>query len=206
MEDKAHKPATYYDKLNISPAEIQAKLNLMEQNGVSPIVLSLLYLLFDSGSRISALLNLSPSDILPNGVVLIHQGKGSAVMRAPVRYGWQWLEECRKFGVAPFQHLNYMGIYRLLLKYNIVERHRFGVNSAVTSLGRKSVAIAMAERGEDIQTIADVLGHRSTSSTEYYLTKKPPRRKYTGGILSAQTTTLNNIQVCKNGVIRMRKK
>lgn len=206
MENKADKPRTYFDKLNISPSEIQAKFNLMEQNGVSPIVLSLLYLLFDSGSRISALLNLSPSDILPNGVVLIHQGKGSAVMRAPVRYGWQWLNECRKFGIAPFQHLNYMGIYRLLLRYNIVERHRFGVNSAVTSLGRKSVAIAMAERGEDIQTIADVLGHRSTSSTEYYLTKKTQRRKHTGGILSAQTTTLNNIQVCKNGVIRMRKR
>lgn len=206
MENKAENTKTYFDKLNISPAEIQAKLNLMEQNGVSPIVLCLLYLLFDSGSRISALLHISPSDILPNGVVLIHQGKGSAVMRAPVRYGWQWLNECRKFGVAPFQHINYMGIYRLLLKYNIVERYRFGTNSAVTSLGRKSVAITMAERGEDIQTIADVLGHRSTSSTEYYLRKKPQKRKYSGGVLSAQTTTLNNIQVCKNGVIRMRKK
>lgn len=206
MENKVDNPKIYFDKLNISPAEIQAKLNLMEQNGVSPIVLCLLYLLFDSGSRISALLHLSPSDILPNGIVLIHQGKGSAVMRAPVRYGWQWLNECRKFGVSPFQHLNYIGIYRLLLKYNIVERHRFGINSAVTSLGRKSVAITMAERGEDIQTIADVLGHRSTTSTEYYLTKKPQKRKYSGGILSAQTTTLNNIQVCKNGVIRMRKR
>lgn len=195
----------HYDKLNITPAEIQGKLNLMERDGVSPIVLCLLYLLFDSGSRISALLNISHSDILPNGIVLIHQGKGSAVMRAPVRYGWQWLDECRRFGVRPFQHLNYIGVYRLLLKYNIVERHRFGTNSAVTSLGRKSVAISMAERGEDIQTIADVLGHRSTSSTEYYLTSKPQKRKQKGGILTAQTTTLNNIQVCKNGVIRMRK-
>lgn len=178
----------------------------MEDEGVSPITLCLLYLLFDSGSRISALLRLHPTDILANGIVLIHQGKGSAAMRAPVRYGWRWLDECRRLGVAPFQHLNYMGIYRLLLKYNIVERHRFGTNSAVTSLGRKSVAITMAERGEDIQTIADVLGHRSTSSTEYYLRKKSQKRKNTSGILSAQTTTLNNVQVCKNGVIRMRKR
>ena len=190
----------------LDQSEIQGKLDLMEQNGVSPIVLCLLYLLYSSGSRISALLNLTPSDILPDGTCIIRQGKGSDVMRVTPTYRREWLIQCGKIGVKPFQHLNYIGIYRLLKSYGLYEVANFGRNTAVTSVGRKSVARTLDERGENIETIATVLGHKSTKSTEYYLRGTTPKKTMRGGILANQSSKFNYLVQCKNGVIKVRTK
>lgn len=185
---------------------IQAKLDLMEKQNVSPIVLCLIHLLYSSGSRVSALLNIAPSDIFPDGTCLIRQGKGSDIMRATPTYGREWLIECARLGVRPFQHLNYIGIYRLLKSYGLYETQNFGQNTAVTAVGRKSVARALDERGETIETIATILGHKSTKSTEYYLGRAPKKKTMRGGILANQSATYSNVIQCKNGVIKVRTK
>lgn len=193
-------------RLIVDQNEVWQKCEIMKRNCVLEIRIIVVKCLYLSGSRISALLNVSYNDILPDGSFVIHQGKGSNAISCYCAEYLRYFQQCREYKQKPFEGVNYISIYRLLKEYGLIQRQTFGNNTAVTSLGRKLKAVQMAEQGQSIEDIANILGHKSTTSTEYYLTKKPQKKRTAGGVLANSSSTYSSIVQCKNGVIKVRTK
>lgn len=193
-------------RLIVNQEEVWRKCEIMKDNFVNEIKIIVVKCLYLSGSRVSALLNVSYSDILPDGSFIIHQGKGSNAISCYCAEYLRFFKQCREYKQKPFEGVNYISIYRLLKEYGLVQRQTFGNNTAVTSLGRKLKAVQLAEQGQSIEDIANILGHKSITSTEYYLTKKPQKKRVAGGILANSTNVYSDVMQCKNGVIKMRAK
>lgn len=169
----------------------------------SPIVKAAVYMLIDEGLRISDVLSILPKDVTAGGRVIVRQGKGSEPrVITPRRYGEIW-EMYRETSLRLSTLTNYFQIYRALRVMGFARAKQFGNNSAVTSIGRKSVVQDVLRAGASIEIAAKAVGHVSTSSTEYYVERPKKRRR--SGVLSPPQLVTSPIIVNKNGVIRLRK-
>ena len=81
-----------------------------------------------------------------------------------------------------------MRIYRTFKDYALTMNDCFGSKNAVTASARKTAAQDVFEDTKDIEIARQTLGHKRTSSTEYYVTsekmattqKKPKKRTSNG--------------------------
>ena len=143
---------------------------MMRNRNVDEVLIHAIALMFQSGCRVSSILNLSPADITANGRVILRQGKGSNPLILVPSFEPQWWLECRTSGFNPFYYLNYMRIYRTFKDYALTMTDCFGSKNAVTASARKTAAQDVFEDTKDIEIARQTLGHKRTSSTEYYVT------------------------------------
>lgn len=182
--------------------EIKQKCDLMIKNGVDRYIVAGVYLLFESGCRISSILRLSHLNITQGGQVVLFQGKGSEpLIVRPSEYKEEWLEMKHK-GFCPFENCNYMFFYRLFRSYSLTMPHSFGINDAVTASGRKMVAKDVYECTNNIDITAKALGHKRSTSTEFYIANKSEGLKNERGILASPSGEDRAIIVCKNGWVK----
>ena len=165
----------------IDEKTIEAKLQMMRNRHVDEVLIHAIALMFQSGCRVSSILNLSPADITANGRVILRQGKGSNPMVIVPSFEPHWWQEMRQSGFNPFFYLNYMRVYRTFKDYALTMIDCFGSKNAVTASARKTAAQDVFEDTKDIEIARQTLGHKRTSSTEYYVTsgKKATTHKTT---------------------------
>lgn len=156
----------------IDARTIETKLQMMRNRNVDEVLIHSIALMFQSGCRVSSILGLSPADITANGRVILRQGKGSNVLIVQPSFEPDWWLKIRQSGFNPFFYLNYMRIYRTFKDYALTMADCFGSKNAVTASARKTAAQDVFEDTKDIEIARQTLGHKRTSSTEYYVTSK----------------------------------
>lgn len=172
----------------IDEKTIEAKLQMMRNRHVDEVLIHAIALMFQSGCRVSSILNLSPADITANGRVILRQGKGSNPMVIVPSFEPHWWQEMRQSGFNPFFYLNYMRVYRAFKDYALTMPDCFGSKNAVTASARKTAAQDVFADTKDIEIARQTLGHKRTSSTEYYVTsenmattQKTPKKRMLNG-------------------------
>ena len=186
---------------------VNSKLDMMIRDGIEIGVVAAISLMYQTGCRISSILQIKPSSISANGRIILHQGKGSEPMIiVPADYRDWWLNY-RNSNSKYYELQNYIYYYRLFKRYKLVSPSTFGTKTAVTSTARKMVAIDTFSVNEDLNEAKIALGHKSINSTGYYVTDKQAKRK--GVTLDkkgrATGTYYDTITCCKNGVIKLKK-
>ena len=186
---------------------VNTKLELMLKEGVDVGVVAAISLMYQTGCRISSILQIKPSSISANGRIILHQGKGSEPMVVvPAEYREWWLNY-RNSNLQYYELQNYIYYYRLFKRYKLVAPSSFGIKDAVTATARKMVAMDTFSVNEDLNEAKIALGHKSINSTGYYVTDKQAKGK--GVVLDkkgrATGTYYDTITCCKNGVIKMKK-
>lgn len=184
---------------------IDSKLNMMLSDGVDEYVVAGVALMFQVGCRVSSILHICPGDVSPQGRIYLWQGKGSApLVVMPCKYKELFLS-IRTMQYSPFSFHNYMYYYRLLKRYALCGEDMFGTKGAVTATARKQVAKDMYTQNDGLEKAATALGHHRTTSTEYYVKEKHDHIKQVQGVLKNPSGIVENIVVCKNGVLRIKK-
>ena len=186
---------------------VTTKLELMLKEGVDIGVVAAISLMYQTGCRISSILQIKPSSISANGRIILHQGKGSEPMVVvPSEYRDWWLNY-RNSNSQYYEFQNYIYYYRLFKRYKLVATSNFGTRDAVTATARKMVAMDTFSVNEDLNEAKIALGHKSINSTGYYVTDKQAKGK--GVVLDkkgrASGTYYDTITCCKNGVIKLKK-
>lgn len=186
---------------------VNEKLELMIKEGIDIGVIAAISLMYQTGCRISSILQIKPSSISANGRIILHQGKGSEPMIVvPADYRDWWLNY-RNSNLQYYELQNYIYYYRLFRRYKLVALSSFGTKNAVTATARKMVAQDTFSVNEDLNDAKIALGHKSINSTGYYVTDKQAKG---GGVFldkkgRATGTYYDTITCCKNGVIKMKK-
>ena len=186
---------------------VNDKLELMLKDGIDIGVIASISLMYQTGCRISSILQIKPSSISPNGRIILHQGKGSEpIVVVPADYRDWWLNY-RNGNLQYYELKNYIYYYRLFKRYKLVAPSSFGIKDAVTATARKMVAMDTFSVNEDLNDAKIALGHKSINSTGYYVKDKQTKSK---GVTvdkngRASGTYYDTITCCKNGVIKMKK-
>jgi len=188
-------------------SSVNSKLDMMLRDGIDIGVVAAISLMYQTGCRISSILQIKPSSISPNGRIILHQGKGSEPMIiVPADYRDWWLNY-RNSNIQYYELQNYIYYYRLFKRYKLVAPSSFGIKDAVTATARKMVAMDTFSINENLNDAKIALGHKSINSTGYYVTNKQTKR---GEVTldkngRASGTYYDTITCCKNGVIRLKK-
>lgn len=137
-----------------------------------PIEKAVIELLMLNGLRISEVLSIKPSDVLPNGYIRINGKKGSndrLITSNYFRTHWQ----TSFISLLPL-HLYYSRFYfyRLFKKIGIYGRYGSNKYNSVTHYFRHEIVLSMQKSGVDDQLISEFLGHKSSKSLLYYVGKK----------------------------------
>ena len=186
---------------------VNDKLELMLEQGVDIGVVAAISLMYQTGCRISSILQIKPSSISANGRIILHQGKGSEPMIVvPADYRDWWLNY-RNSNLQYYELQNYIYYYRLFKRYKLVALSSFGTKNAVTATARKMVAQDTFSVNEDLNDAKIALGHKSINSTGYYVKDKQAKG---GGVFLDKKgrttgTYFDTITCCKNGVVKMKK-
>lgn len=186
---------------------VNDKLELMLKDGIDIGVVAAISLMYQTGCRISSILQIKPSSISVNGRIILHQGKGSEPMVVvPADYRDWWINY-RNSNIQYYEMQNYIYYYRLFKRYKLVAPSSFGIKDAVTATARKMVAMDTFSVNEDLNDAKIALGHKSINSTGYYVTDKQTKRGEVVLDNKGRTsgTYYNTITCCKNGVIKMKK-
>lgn len=161
----------------LSKETIECKLQMMRNRNVDEVLIHAIALMFQSGCRVSSILNLSPADITANGRVILRQGKGSNPLILVPSFEPHWWQEMRQSGFNPFFYLNYMRIYRTFKDFALTMPDCFGTKNAVTASARKTAAQDVFEETKEIELAKTTLGHKRVSSTEYYINDNGKERE-----------------------------
>lgn len=188
-------------------SSVNSKLDMMTRDGIDIGVVAAISLMYQTGCRISSILQIKPSSISVNGRIILHQGKGSEPMVVvPADYRDWWLNY-RNSKMQYYEIQNYIYYYRLFKRYKLVAPSSFGTKDAVTATARKMVAMDTFSVNEDLNDAKIALGHKSINSTGYYVTNKQAKR---GEVVldnkgRASGTYFDLLTCCKNGVIKLKK-
>ena len=186
---------------------VNSKLDMMLRDGIDIGVVAAISLMYQTGCRISSILQLKPAHISTNGRIVLHQGKGSEPMVVvPADYHDWWLNY-RNSNMQYYELQSYIYYYRLFKRYKLVAPSSFGTKDAVTATARKMVAMDTFSVNEDLNDAKIALGHKSINSTGYYVKDKQTKR---GEVVldnkgRASGTYFDLLTCCKNGVIKMKK-
>lgn len=127
-----------------------------------------IWLLFNTGARISEILQLKSSDITKEWFVKIHGLKGSEnrvvkVPRPPFPYNIK-----RQYDYYLFNELSRFYIYRVCNKFNMKIKVSGIKNYSVTHSFRHYYATQLLNFQDEFNTAGKSLGHKSNRSIIYY--------------------------------------
>lgn len=188
-------------------ADLESKLVQMQSAGYSQTVVCFIRLHSISGARISDLLRIRRSDITRSLFVSIRQCKGSLPLTVKLSTDLQFWEDYRNGLHLDIGLYNKNYFYRLYKRYNIQFDNGVLRNKSVTHSFRKELANDLYSATGEIESAQSALGHRSSRSTEYYISKDNLRALQKQGINSPLSGTVSNIIVSKrNGATYIRLK
>lgn len=124
------------------------------------------------GFRISEVLNIGPSQIISDTDLFINADKGSRPRRVHVPELRDLLMRCVKNNIIPFKGISRFAVYRMYKRYNIVVSNGRNKNNSVTHAMRKLYVRDSYKTSKNINITADLVGHKSAKSTEYYVEKE----------------------------------
>lgn len=128
-------------------------------------------LMLSGGLRLSELLLSRGFFVTPLGQVLVKGRKGSADKLVTPVFLTQYWTGMRGWVANPFSFSSRWSWYRFFRAQGVVLSENGKVNKSVTHVPRKLLAHSLFNNGVELQSVADVVGHRATSSTEYYRPK-----------------------------------
>lgn len=133
---------------------------------------AIVFLLRISGARISEILDIRGSDIIDNDMLLIRGKKKSRsrVVRVP-ELANQLKNIKRSQNVFLFS-VSYWQVYRYLKKVGVVTYHQKPHHDIVTHQFRHDYISHAQKTTQSIETTAEIIGHKSTKSTQTYLAKE----------------------------------
>lgn len=177
---------------------LQKVLNAPEARFPEPCKAAIsLLLLF--GLRVGEVLRLSPRDFVSDNSFIAPAEKGGRHRLCTVPVMKEFWSAFAAGSLSLGELVNYKYIYRRCRELGFGATAAFGQKRAVTHAGRKLLVTAVAERSRSIDVAADVIGHRSSRSTEFYLPahKGSPR----ASILSNTVVSSGPVYIRRNGVI-----
>lgn len=177
---------------------LQKVLNAPENRFPEPCKAAIsLLLLF--GLRVGEVLRLSPRDFVSENSFVAPAEKGGRHRLCTVPVMKDFWRAFAAGSLSLGELVNYKYVYRRCRELGFGATAAFGQKRAVTHAGRKLLVTAVAERSRSISVAADVIGHRSARSTEYYLPshKGSPR----ASLLSNTVVSSGPIYIRRNGVI-----
>lgn len=122
-----------------------------------------------SGARISEVLNVRSQDIVNSQQVIIRGLKGSRDRLITLLFESDYLKMCYITKRQPFAGLDRFKMYRFYKRYGIVLRTKSGTNNKVTHRLRYDYILKIQSFTHNIDSTADLVGHKSTHSTSHYL-------------------------------------
>ena len=181
-------------------ADLESKLVAIQSAGYSLTVVNFIRLHSISGARISDLLRIRRSDITSSLFVSIRQCKGSLPLTVKLSANFEFWEQYRNGLHLDISLYNKNYFYRLYKRYNIQFDNGALRNKSVTHSFRKELANDLFNATGVIESAQAALGHRSSRSTEYYLSKDNLKSVQNQGINSTLSGRLNNLTISqKNG-------
>lgn len=177
---------------------LQKILNAPEDRFPEPCKAAIsLLLLF--GLRVGEVLRLSPRDFVSDNSFIAPAEKGGRHRLCTVPVLKEFWSAFAAGSLSLGDLVNYKYLYRRCRELGFGATAAFGSKRAVTHAGRKLLVTAVAERSRSIDVAADVIGHRSSRSTEYYLPS--PKGSQRASILSNPVVSSGPIYIRRNGVI-----
>ena len=187
----------------LSEIEIKNRLDAMIADNIDKNIVAGIGLMFSAGLRISSLLMIDYTCISSNLVITIKQKKGSNTIYAqPIYYRDVW-RSIYQNKLSPFSLYDRFFFYRLFKRYDLVLKNGVGRNDSVTHAPRKYLANELYSAENDIQVAKDALGHKSVSSTKYYINENYRRATLNRGIGNNASGEISNIVIQKNNIIRI---
>ena len=187
----------------LSEIEIKNRLDAMISDNVDEKIVAGVGLMFSAGLRISSLLLIDYTCISSNLVITIKQLKGSNTLYAqPIYYRDVW-RKVYENKLSPFSLYDRFFFYRLFKRYDLVLKNGPGRNDSVTHSPRKYLANEMYAVDNDLDTAKNALGHKSASSTKYYINENYRRSVLNRGIGNSSSGEISNIVIQKNNIIRI---
>lgn len=126
-------------------------------------------LLLSNGLRVSELLSIKVTDILPNGFIKVKGKKGSNARLCHLmshRISDLYLVAS---GEYVFEGLSRFFVYRCLRSLGLFYSIRGSNRRAVTHAGRHFLVSVLQDSGLEVSVIQGVIGHKSINSTMYYV-------------------------------------
>jgi integrase len=162
--------------------------------------------LIRSGSRIGAVLNLRGTDCIGNGMIIIHQQKGSRPLTCQLMECSSLANQCVGKNIPLFPNLSYWFIYRLFQKWGCYCRSYGNENNSVTHFARKKIAQQVYNSTKNVLDVQAVLGHSSAKSAYYYVEELRPKRKCAVQILTSTSGDISPLIVKRGNIIYIAKK
>jgi len=122
-----------------------------------------------NGFRYGELANCTGLHVLFNCVLMVPGSKGS---RSGLAFmpGWEdHLERLKGLNLYIWFGINYMRYYRAIRAMNLHTRKAGRQKATVTHIGRQQLVQYLLHQNADLQTITDILGHKSGNSLDHYL-------------------------------------
>jgi integrase len=128
----------------------------------------LLLTLFSSGARITEVINIKWSDLIPYTDVVIIGLKGSRNRRVTVNGIESYFKHCIVNRLNPFNVVSRYQVYRIIKRYGWIVDNGISKNKSVTHSARKLYIRESFKSQSDIEVVKDTIGHKSSESTKYY--------------------------------------
>lgn len=132
---------------------------------------SVVLLLFESGLRVSEVLNINGNDITKDLRVKIKGLKGSnnKIIKLNDNYGFWSMLQGNNLSIK--DDLNRFYLYRKFKQYGLSAVYGSNKKSSVTHLPRHELALDVYSSSEDIEDVKNCLGHKNVNSSEWYVGK-----------------------------------
>lgn len=135
--------------------------------------------LMETGCRISEALKITANDIDNLGRVRINATKKSRNRIVVSPTCTKFLLQQKKVGGDVFARFNRFHIYRIIKKYGLGAYFGENKRQSITHYFRHINASIGAEIARDINEVAQLLGHKDTKSTQFYLKRESKEQKNT---------------------------
>lgn len=121
------------------------------------------------GFRVSEVLKMNHTNIISDTDVFIIPDKNSRPKRIHVPELSLFLNKWKLNQLCPFQHLSRFQVYRAYKQLGIIVNNGVNKNKSVTHAMRKNYIKDAHKTTGNIKVTADIAGHKSQKSTEYYV-------------------------------------
>lgn len=124
------------------------------------------------GFRVSEVLAMSYKNIISDTDIYIIASKNSRSRRVHVPEITKELVKWQSNQMKPFTHISRFQVYRAYKRLGIVLENAPGRNKSVTHAMRKLFVQENFRSTDNIEIAAELVGHKSSKSTEYYVKNK----------------------------------
>lgn len=202
-------PAHYVDLLQVSndtQADIYKRdFNVIKKSNLHEVDKALLLVMLDFGLRVSDICNCGSWFLISENIARYIQKKTGVAMTFTLTLDTAILrDKIKNKSLKNFEKSRFF-YYRQLKRLGVGKVFFKNKNKSITHYYRHRLAEEVITKSNDMKITANILGHKSTKSTEHYVNRKQEVMMTKEGVLSKPKGTIANINITKTGVIRIKK-